>query len=88
MGLPALSSKNMDKDFAVPSSIVKIDEHNLLPGSQGETTLNKRNRQRRFHESGSHMRKTVSISPTSVMFIWDIGGGEFLDGLLEITENA
>jgi len=34
------------------------------------------------------MRKTVPVSPTSVMFIRDIGGSEPFDGLLEITENA
>jgi hypothetical protein len=34
------------------------------------------------------MRKTVPVSPTSIMFIRDVGGSEFLDGLLEITENA
>ena len=74
--------------FSLSSAVVKIDEDNLLPRSQGQLPLNDGDGERGFHQGCSDMRETITITPAPVMFVRDIGRDDLFYRLLQIFEHT
>jgi hypothetical protein len=69
-------------------SIVEIDQDDLLPGAEIETTVIERKSQRGLDEKGTQMRKTVTVAPCLVMRVSNVGRDHLLHEPWDILQQT
>ena len=68
-----LFTYNLDDKIPFSPPVIKINEDDLLPSSQAQSSLDQGNGEGWFHQRCPHMRKAVAIAPASIVVIRDIG---------------
>lgn len=79
---------SLHDDLPVPGAVIKIRQHNLLPGSQRWLTIDERHTQRRLKQSCQQMRKSVAIMPGLVMMVTDSTWSKLLAQLRQILQQT
>jgi hypothetical protein len=69
----------LDNQAAAAGAVVKVDEDDLLPRTQGETAVHKRNRQRWPQQGGSNMAVPIAVAPTGIVIIMSLGIYDFIE---------
>ena len=67
---------------------VKVEEHDLLPRAQRETTRDKGYRQRGADEGGADVGLAVIISPAQVVAVIPVGRCDLVEHLPEVVHRT
>ncbi len=83
-----LFTEDLRQDFAVSRPVVKVQQHDLLPGPEQELALAKGHGQVRLEQRGPDMRKAIAILPAEIMQVFPVFRHNLLDNFSQVRDDA
>ena len=79
---------HLDDDLTLSTAGVALEQHDLLPGSEHEPAVLKRNSDRRTEKSRSNVAGAVVVVPTQMMLIIGVARCQMFEQPVEVGDRA
>ena len=74
-------------DLAAAGAVVKIEQHDLLPGAERQLAVGHRDGEAGLHKRGPDVGVAVAVAPAAVVFIRDVPGEEPFEGRPQVVHH-